>query len=177
MDDRRLLQRCERRLLDLELPTPFTARAFCEALELRRGRPIRLSPVVGKAGPCGFWVATNTADHIFFEQETSPLHQEHIILHEVGHLLCNHRSASVSDQEWAGLLLPDLDPDMVKGVLRRMSYSRAEEREAELLASLILERAARAVAPRAGRGQDPEVAALLQRLEAAFEQPPKGWHG
>jgi hypothetical protein len=41
----------------------------------------------------------------------------------------------------AQLLLPDLDPGMVLRILSRAGYSTVEEREAELLASLIRQRA------------------------------------
>ena len=59
----------------------------------------------------GLWVAMPTADVIFHERETSPLHRGHIILHELCHLLSGHRPAPISREEAARLLLPDLQPD------------------------------------------------------------------
>jgi hypothetical protein len=175
MDLKRLRQRCEARLRELELPVPFNLHAFCDALGARRGRPIRLCPATSLAGPCGLWAAGTTDDYIFYEQATSPLHQEHIVLHEASHMLCGHRPARVSDDEASRLLFPDLDAAMVKRVLGRAAYSAVEEQEAELLASLILERAGRTgLAP--ARAADPEVAALVDRLEAALEKPAGGSH-
>jgi hypothetical protein len=41
------------------------------------------------------------------------------------------------------LLFPDLQSDLVRGVLNRQAYSTVDELEAELLATLICERAGR----------------------------------
>jgi hypothetical protein len=129
--------------------------------------------VVIRADLCGVWVAGTTTDYIFFEQATSRLHQEHIILHEIGHILCGHRPTPLLDEEYSLLLLPDLDVEMVRRVLRRRSYSGDQEQEAELLASLILKPAGRAVLP-VVRQAGSEAAALLERLEAVLDQPPRG---
>ena len=82
MDLRTLRKRCEERLEQLELPVPLTARSFCAKLAKKRGRPIHLRAVTTRAGPWGLWIAGPLADFIFYEQGTSPLHQEHIIVHE-----------------------------------------------------------------------------------------------
>jgi hypothetical protein len=118
------------------MPVPFDASELCAAVAARRGRPIRLVPMDGLTGVCGLWVATATTDLIFYERVTTPPHQEHIILHELSHVLCDHQRAP----DMAGLL-PDLDPEMVHRVLGRAGYTSEEEREAELLASLIRQRA------------------------------------
>ena len=140
MNLKALRRRCQERLREIELPMPFDASSFCETLAARRGRPILLLPVPAKEGPFGLWIATAEADYIFFERDTSRWHQEHIILHEVCHLLWDHDRSHVSDDEVIQMLLPSLAPQMVQRVLRRSAYSREDEREAELLATLILER-------------------------------------
>jgi hypothetical protein len=138
---RQLRRRCAALLRDLPRPVPFDAHALCEQVAVRRGRPIRLIPMAGLTGVCGLWVATDTMDLIFYEQGTTLPHQEHIILHELSHLLCNHYRMSLPMAEQAQLLLPNLDPAMVHRVLGRAGYSTVEEREAEMLASLIRQRA------------------------------------
>ena len=171
MDLRTLRARCERRLGELELAEPFDLRAFCDALAARRGRPIVLVPVAGSSGPCGLWAATPTEDLVFYERDTSPLHQEHIILHEVCHLLCGHPPALVDERELGQLLVPDLAPGTLRHVLRRAAYSGDEEREAELLASLILERVGGGLSPGArSPAPAPEAAGLLDRLGAVLEE-------
>ncbi|WP_162562076.1 ImmA/IrrE family metallo-endopeptidase [Salinispora vitiensis] len=50
-------------------------------------------------GVCGLWVTTATKDYIAFERQTSPAHQDHIVLHELGHILCGHTGDLVDS--WA----------------------------------------------------------------------------
>jgi hypothetical protein len=132
----RLRRRCLARLRDLPLPAPFDVRTLCDQIAARRGRPIRLVPMAGLTGVCGLWIATDTTDLVCYERDTTRPHQDHIILHELSHLLCEHFPVGLP-----GALLPDLDPAMVRTVLGRAGYSTAEEREAETLASLIRQRA------------------------------------
>ncbi len=143
MFDRELHQFCSSVIRDLELPRPFSAKALCEELAAKSERRIYLHPYeavgVGADAPCGAWIATAQADHIFFEQRTSKYHQEQIILHEIGHLLCGHSLQEVSEKMLGESSLPD-EPGGVRGALMRTSYSTQQEKEAELVASMLLER-------------------------------------
>lgn len=172
MDLKVLRRRCKERLRELDLPARFDASGLCQTLAQRRGRPIVLRPVKNGAGPCGVWVASPSADFIFYELDTSPLHQQHIILHEASHLLCDHYAAPVAEAELRRLLFPDLQPAMVQRMLQRTTYSAEEEQEAELLASLLLERIS-ADSPPAAWPPNPEAAALLARLKASLEEGPE----
>jgi hypothetical protein len=127
-------------LRDLPTPVPFDVRELCRQVAARRGRPMRLVPLSGLGDVCGLWIATDTTDLIFHESGTTPPHQEHIILHELAHVLCDHYPVSLSAAERARVLFPNLDPEVVRRVLGRAGYSSEEEREAELLASLIRQR-------------------------------------
>jgi hypothetical protein len=139
MNNRQLRRICAAKVEALELPSPFDVHEFCKSVERARGRLIQLLPRALPVGsPSGLCVSTNAGDYIFYESQTSALHQEHIILHEVGHLLCEHRAASVSREEIAELLLPDLDRGMIQRVLGRTCYPMWAEQEAEIIASLIL---------------------------------------
>jgi hypothetical protein len=129
-------------LRDLPRPVPFDVHTLCDQVAARRGRPIKLIPMSGLTGVCGLWIATDATDLIFHESSTTPPHREHIILHELAHVLCDHYPASLAPAERAAMLLPGLDPVLVHRVLGRAGYSTAEEREAELLASLIRQRGA-----------------------------------
>lgn len=111
--------------------------ALCDQVAERRGRPIKLIPTADITGVCGLWIATDTTDLICYESDTTRPHQDHIILHELSHVLCEHYPVSLPPTE----LLPDLDPAMVRTVLGRAGYTTDEEREAETLASLIRQRA------------------------------------
>jgi hypothetical protein len=166
MDDKRLRRRCEARVQKLDLSAPFEVYSFCERLSAQRDRPILLQSVPGTANACGVWVSVPSADLIFYEQDTSPMHQDHIILHEISHLLCEHQPVPVSAREISHLLFPDLHPETVKRVLQRSGYATEEEREAELLASLILERVATGTHARASTAKRDDV---LGRLEASLQ--------
>ncbi|MEV8597812.1 hypothetical protein [Streptomyces sp. NPDC052012] len=112
---------------------------LCRLLGEHRGRPIRLMPYpLPVPGPFGLWIASRTVDYIFYQQETSRTHQDHIILHEVGHILADHRSDETDTGDWQPLV-PDISPDSIRRALRRTSYDAEHEREAELVATIILE--------------------------------------
>jgi hypothetical protein len=82
------------------------------------------------------WLATEKADHVFYARSTTRIHQQHIVLHEIGHMLCDHVLATTPDDDLT-LRLPDLDMTMVSRVLRRSSYSAPQEQMAEMMATLI----------------------------------------
>lgn len=169
MGDRELRRRCERILDELAAPDGTDVRALCDLVGRRQGKPIHLlAESLPPQSPCGVAVRTQSFDAIIYEQHTTPLHQEHIIGHELGHILCGHDTVAVFDSEVSRLLLPDLDPALVQAVLGRTNYTEVEEREAEMIASLILRRSVARPGRRAEAadpGQDP----LLHRLAHTLE--------
>jgi hypothetical protein len=168
-DLRAVTERCRARLARLELPRPFDVRVLCARTGERRGRPLRLIEAsLPDGGPRGLWISTERADYIVYEQETSVLHQEHIILHELSHLLCGHTGHAEFSTEHLDRLFPTLDRTTVGRVLGRACYSSEEEQEAEILASLILQHASlhhASRAPHRGATADPAAGENLRRLE------------
>ena len=153
----RLRRRCERRLENIAIPKPFDLDIFCAAMATHRGRPLTLRPMPGlSAGaPCGLWISVESADYVFYDPETSQLHAEHIVLHELSHMLSGHTTGlnagpdakgsggrSGSASSGISRLVPDLDPRTIDTILGRVSYTTTQEREAEMLASLIRARSA-----------------------------------
>lgn len=136
---RGLRKRCEAILGDLRLPTPFTVESFRVSLERHRGRPIMMEPLppLGADAPCGLWIALPSVDVVFYEQHTSSAHQDLIKLHELGHVLCEHKGVLELSQVVG--LLPDLDPEFIAQALGmgRTSYTTVEEQEAEMIAILL----------------------------------------
>lgn len=169
-----LRKRCASLVDQLDVPEPFEVNSFVEALSARRGRPIRLIPTTPPAGICGLWFDLDDADYVLYEHSTSQLHREHIILHELGHMLCSHSPGSEPDLGLVALLVPSLDPATVRRVLGRTGYTKPQEQEAEMLASLILEHVGRT---RMLSEVPPEAGGLLGRLESALERPELGWRG
>jgi hypothetical protein len=117
------------------IPTPFDIRVMCDNLGRMRGRTIHLLPLSEPdvMSPCGLWLQTEKADYVFYDATSGPLHQEHIVLHELGHMLSDH--AGVAGVSSAALLLPNLNPGLISRVLGRSAYSTHEEQEAEWLAT------------------------------------------
>ncbi|MDI6103413.1 hypothetical protein QLQ12_32875 [Actinoplanes sp. NEAU-A12] len=174
MADRTLRRRCERILTGLGLPDAIDVRDLCDVLAERQGRPIHLiAEHLPAMSPCGLAVRTERFDAIFYEAGTSRLHQDHIIRHELGHLICGHLTAPVLDAEASRLLLPDLDPSLVRAVLGRTNYSEVEEKEAELIASLLLRRSVLAGAGHAPH-DDAGTSPVLGRLHHTLIDPGRG---
>lgn len=140
-----LHRRCERLLRDLPVVVPFDIDAFCDAIAARRGRPIILRPETLHSRPYGFVQVTTTADIITYARNTGPLHQQQIILHEVAHLVWGHvavgRLPPNPGDRASRQLLSEL-PTFLLESLQRSGRWTIEEREAELLASRIRQRAA-----------------------------------
>jgi hypothetical protein len=120
-------------------PQPCDVRALCREIAERRDRPIHLVPAsLPSAALCGLWISSERADYLVYEQATSPVHQEHIILHELSHLLCGH----------SGIATESLDRSIGRSSVgqlggstpARTRYSATEELEAELLASMLCQR-------------------------------------
>ena len=72
------------------------------------------------------------------------------MLHEVGHMIAGHASVELDDATLA-LLDPDTLRAAIRAALGRTCYDTDREREAELVATIILTRAAvlAAITPRA----------------------------
>ncbi len=77
-------------------------------------------------------------DYIIYQEHTSRPHQAHIILHELGHLIAEHRSDEQGN-DVLQMIDTGIDPAAVRGALKRTSYDSADEREAETVATIILE--------------------------------------
>lgn len=168
----RLRRRCETRVAAIELPRPFDIDAFCAQLAAQRDRPIRICalPSPARIGtPCGAWLQTATTDWVFVEHSTSRFHRDHIVLHELAHMLCGHRGAGPLDDSLVATLAPDAI-GAIRHMLGRTDYSTEAEQEAEMTARLIL---ARAHADDVGHprqaadtaGVEPTTHATAQRIE------------
>lgn len=159
----KLRRRCQAVIDRLELPHALSVEALCRHLAAQRARPLHLHRLPHEAtsiGACGLWLATDTEDHIFYERRTARVHQEHIVLHEIGHLLFNHRTVALDGEVGWGALLPDLDVRTVQRLLGRTNYATAQEQEAELFASIL--------GSRINNPYRQPPAGVLGRLEAAM---------
>ena len=166
---RRLLRTCEYRFTEWGLDRPFDITGLVEQLSRRRNRLIHLVPApMGAAQPSGIWLRLHAMDVIVYEADTSRTHQEHIIAHELAHILCGHTTAAPVADEDSRLIFPDLDPQLVRDMLLRAEYDDGHELEAEVMASAILQRMNARPPEPAATGDSPETRGVLGRLERSF---------
>lgn len=124
--------------------------SFRERLEDFRQRPVYLFPFPLRSAlrseVLGLWWDTDTADYIYYEQDTTPHHQRHIVLHEAAHMLRGHQGPTLP--ELLSRVAPHLDPKLIRSLLCRSVFNEWQEVEAEVLATLIEERIERSAPPR-----------------------------
>jgi hypothetical protein len=123
-------------LLGVDVPEPFDVRELCNRLARRRNRPIILEPFhqPHPDAPSGLWVPTPSADVIFYEQATVRAHRDHFILHEIGHVLCDHDAPAEESEQLRTRYAPDVSAELVTRILARTCYDRQKERTAERFA-------------------------------------------
>ncbi|WP_395570346.1 hypothetical protein [Streptomyces sp. BK79] len=167
--ERELRRYCKRLLRRLDIQPPVCVEELCLRLGRHRGKPIRLIPWdLPVPGPFGVWISRPDEDHIFYQRRTTRVHQDHIILHEIGHILADHRDDGTVEED---VLFPGLDhpPQLITGRFHRASYAEDYEREAELVATIIQEWAVVIghATPRAT--EDSALAPLRSALSARWE--------
>lgn len=161
-------RRCQQHIDALDLSGPLDVAALSKRLAAVRGRPLHLLGLQQRGpGPTGLWVATDAADYVFYNDLARRLHRDHIILHEIGHILLDHRASATLTADTARLLAPNLDPETVRRTLSRSNYSEVEEQEAEMFASLMMPKLEALLGADIAVAPD-EVADTLRRFAAVF---------
>jgi hypothetical protein len=127
--------------------TQFTIGGFAHWIAAQNGRPIELHRLSLPADMFGAWIPGRHADHIFYDDGPFPFHCTHILLHELSHVLLNHRpqrlNAEVADAleqtltTSAGAQGLDHQLQDLPGLLRTLRYTDQQELEAETLSGLI----------------------------------------
>lgn len=128
------------------IPYPWDLREYVRRVGGFRGRPITLRAVearslagAGCGTGSGLWIARRADDVILYGTDTTPWHAEHIICHEIGHMLLAHDRPDSDDTEVAWHeLMPSLSPRTILDVLRREDYASPRERDAETFADLVM---------------------------------------
>lgn len=171
----RPVRRYEQRLreLNITIPTPFDARTFCDHIAEQRGRSITIMMLDTSEAAinCGLWLSTVKADYIVVDATAPPVLRDHILMHELAHMLWNHKGLLQLDATALGLDI--IDPAVVERVLGRDSgyttrYASAQEQEAEGLATVIAGFAARRSPVPRPRNADNGTASVLDRFSSAL---------
>ena len=120
----------------------FTLEGFRSYLEHRRGRKLVFVPWQLPASLTGAWLAADGCDFVFYARDTLPIHQAHIQLHEMAHMLCDHTGMEIDDAIIRAFraFCPSQEAERL---LLRSTHSDLDELEAETLASLIQREALR----------------------------------
>lgn len=129
----------------LSIPHPWDVTEFVARVEETRHRHITLLPVdnanLPRSGIFGMWLKLADEDVIAYTTDTTLFHQNHIVCHELGHMLMRHSSVQADaddDAKSLAHLFPDLDVQSLESILGRSQFSTAREYEAEQLATLIM---------------------------------------
>jgi hypothetical protein len=177
--ERDLHRRLRQELRSLGVVPPLDVDKLVKTLSERRGRPMVLRPwALEMPGPSGLWIDYPQMDVILYQEETTRLHQQQIILHEVLHVLVDEWEDKHEEgpevptdefvESWSGLV-PDLDPKLIRRVAARCAYDDAEECSVELAATIILEWSS-VVDALPALSEDPQV----RRVQAALGDR-RGW--
>lgn len=113
-----LREQCERRVDALGLPAreKLSVDALCDHLSQLSGRPIQLIPFPLPLGsPDGLWVSAAGAEYVIYEQRLAPVHQQQVILHELGHLICDHEASPVLTPRQPSSCFPHSTPTSCGG--------------------------------------------------------------
>ncbi|MBT2470342.1 regulator component [Streptomyces sp. ISL-66] len=167
MDLEQLRATCEARVEALRLPHRFSTRDLRDAVAEQRGRPIILRPLStlgAMDAPCGIRLETPDADLLFYEEATSPLHQNHILAHEISHIICDHPGSLELDEDTLHAI--GFNPTLVQRMSGRTSYTSEDEREAEVMASVI-----RQLMYRGREGPSSRPASGAESWDALFAKP------
>jgi hypothetical protein len=116
------------------IPVPWDRDIFIRNLAELRGRPIRLVPTDTATladSPCGLWLARDNDDLILHEIGTTDYHIDHLRSPAFG-------ADRTREQDLCRQVLPDIDPRTVRAVLGRTNGGSAQERDAEMFASLLM---------------------------------------
>jgi hypothetical protein len=147
-EGREILRRCRRLIEDLAIPAPITMIRLVEAAVERQNKPIELFAVRGTPSSiCGGLLRKPTVDCIVYDTDATPLHQLHLVAHEIAHLLLGHHGGVPAvDVARVQALTPGVPQHVVDYVVDRLvnwpDPTDLQETEAETFALLIVAMAA-----------------------------------
>ena len=119
------------------IPEPWSMDTLCQRLLAQRGRALVLHSLNLPALPFGLWYDDGKCDHIIYHAGIIGYHRDHIILHEVCHMLAKHNAV---DQQalWEDENYRD---DLISRLAQRAMRSRYadfQEEIAEIFATNVL---------------------------------------
>ncbi|WP_238815461.1 hypothetical protein [Nocardia brasiliensis] len=129
------------------LPNPWDLSAYLAAVAAHRGRSITLHTApravlheIG-CGAGGLWVARTHDDIIVYDDEAIERNVDHLVLHQVGHMLLEHGERQDRPDPLPpslAVLLPTMSPRSIEHALGRGDFGEEREREAEVFADMTM---------------------------------------
>lgn len=117
----------------LRIGAPLDVAVLCDRLGEDRGHEIHLHAADLPASVSGLWMKRELKpDLILYQRLTTPAHQEHIILHEVGHVIAGHGGVDPT-----ALLRAEQAAAAGEERELHLGYGSAVEREAEMVATVV----------------------------------------
>lgn len=116
--------------------------AFVDALAARRRRRIAVLNLPGQATSAtiyGAWLPAGGTDYIFVAEHLTGIHRHHVVLHEVAHMVLNHRPSHDTSALFDGV-----SPELAHRLLARHEHGDIQEQQAELFASRLMAASGRA---------------------------------
>lgn len=109
----------------------FTIDDFIEHVREYRQRAILTFPFVFRSASSGAWMPCETADYVFYSANAHVVLKVHIMLHEIGHILLNHRCLDLAE-----ILPPEIlalqKPSLRLRTIKKEKETDPEELEAEM---------------------------------------------
>lgn len=189
LKDRRLYHACEKDFIGLLRAArqfgmaPRAADDICALLARLCGITIERYPATLGGHPSGLALRGPELCLILYERETSPWHQQGIILHECGHLFYGHLGTEIGTLGALQVLMPDLSRQQLAVAFptatEEEGHGVENERQAETFATVGLAWLSRTriaakqhstEAERAALPDDPAVAAVIRRLLEDFAE-------
>ncbi len=118
----------------------FEVDHFVRHLEHLRGRSIVRMSYDFDPSLTGLWIPAETADYIFYTRFTHPIHQVHIMLHEIAHIVLGHPCKRIDQIVPLSLLNTFQSSDKFLGRVLDDSETDFDEQEAEAFVYLIQQR-------------------------------------
>ena len=146
---------------------------FIQHIETIKQREIILNAVPLEPSLTAMWIRAETVDYIFCNERLHPAHQRHSILHELAHIILNHKTWVVDDTLPAELIA-FIESSSLQGRMRKNDpklRTNHEEQEAEALAFLIQKKLLTANRISQLRGQSTSIQALRPWVDSmAFDE-------
>lgn len=114
------------------IPQPWSVDELCRRLTEQRSRMIVVHSLDLPSLPFGVWYEDGERDHIIHRAELTGYHRDHVILHEICHMLARHNTADLPEGIQSGVC------DFLLEHAMRNDYANSQEELAETFASMVL---------------------------------------